>query len=126
MCTNPSPHQMTQPGGDVITGHCAAGRQLQASVSRVPQARRCIVFAYWGIVSLISKVIPSRRGKVSSSAIVIVPPAWTWTFTSSPTFSLASWSKAESKMIPWELPILGMVLTRCKTMYYPALWQQRV
>lgn len=117
---------MTQPGGDVITGHCAAGRQLQAPVSRVPQARRCIVLAYWGIVSLISKVIPSHRGKVSSGAIVIVPPAWTWTFTSSPTFSLAGWSKAESKMIARKLPILEMVLTICKTMYDPVLWQQRV
>jgi hypothetical protein len=35
----------------------------------------------------------------------------------------ASWRSAESKMIPWELPIFEMVLIMRKTMYYQGVCQ---
>ena len=40
----------------------------------------------------------------------IEPPAWTLTFTWSPTFNRVKSINAASKMIPWEFPTLEMVL----------------
>jgi hypothetical protein len=75
-------------------------RQMKAIVRGIPHARRFMVLEYRFIVSLMRDVISSRGGIGTIGETVIVPPACTSTFTSSPTFKRASCRSAESKMIP--------------------------
>src|SRR6185369_5271346 len=60
----------------------------------------------------------ARDGRGRSGVSVMVPPTCTSTFTSSPGLRWANSSKAESKIIPWELPTLLIVLTMRNTMFY--------
>ena len=73
---------------------------------------------FWISLRAVSLAVSASITEGCIGAMVIVPPAWTSTFTSSPTFNLASWSSAESKIMPCELPIFEMILITCKTMYY--------
>ena len=98
-------------------------REMQAMIGVGLHASRFIVFAYRFIVSLMRAVMSSGGGSCAIGVMVMVPPAWTSTFTSSPTFIRTNWRSAESKMIPWELPIFEMVLIMCKTMYYRPICQ---
>ena len=61
-----------------------------------------------GFLDLGAELSRGRTGFIG--VIVIVPPGWTSTFTSSPGLRWESWSSVESKMIPCELPILVRVL----------------
>lgn len=74
------------------------------------------------MVTLYSSIVSATSGMISSTVkfapmgvSVIVPPAWTSTFTASPGWSRASCSSAESKMMPCEFPIFEMVLIMRKT-----------
>ncbi len=80
---------------------------------RMPDAhdrRRKSSLFFWISRRAASATVVASMTAGSMGAIVMAPPEWTSTFTSSPTLSRASCSRAESKMMPCELPILVMVL----------------
>src|SRR4030095_10536323 len=104
-------------GGEHFTVNRFDGFDRQM-LERLAQERRLKSAAFFLIKRL--AVVAAVSGSITGwmGVKTIEPPGWTVTFTLSPTLIRARSMSAASKMMPWELPTLVMVLVMRNTMFY--------